>query len=41
MNLERTHDMGLVETIMRDRAVWPSVHDDRTHPAGTHTPTVP
>ena len=28
MKLERTRDMGLVGSIMRDPAIWPHVHDD-------------
>lgn len=30
MILERTHDMALVASIMRDPAIWPHVHDDST-----------
>lgn len=28
MKLERTHDMALVESIMRHPSIWPHVHDD-------------
>lgn len=30
MNLTRTHDMALVERLMRHPAVWPHLHDDGT-----------